>query len=102
MSRNPVPDKATVSPLSWPGYIPSVIATAIVSLAVGYWIGVGNTFLSFGTSKRHQSRQRKVTCDEASSASEISSEDDSDLLDNQNLEFSNEEHKLVIFPQYPT
>ena len=94
MSRNPIPEKAAVSPPSLPAFLPSIIATAVLSLALGYWVGVGNSFLSFGSSKN---KRRSTSDDGASSSSEISSEDETDLTDNRLRGVSHEECKLVRF-----
>lgn len=76
MSRNPVAEKAAVSPPSLPAFLPSIIATAILSVALGYWIGVGNSFLSFGSSNRRRNTRKQMSDDGASSSSDISSEDE--------------------------
>jgi hypothetical protein len=79
MSRNPVAEKAAVSPPSLPAFMPSIIATAILSIALGYWIGVGNSVLSFGSSRRRPRHKRKPMSDDgASSSSDIYSEDDAE------------------------
>ena len=96
MSRNPIPQKTAISP-PLPALLPSVIATAVLSLALGYWVGVGNSFLSFGSSKRPRSKRRSTSDDGASSSSEISSEDETDLADNRLRGVSHEECKLVRF-----
>jgi len=95
MSRNPIPEKAAVSSPSLPAFLPSVIATAVLSLALGYWVGVGNSFLWFGLPKRTRNKRRAASDDGASSSSEISSEDETDLTDHQPRGFSHEECKLV-------
>lgn len=94
MSRNPIPEKAAISPPSFPSFVPSIVATALLSLALGYWIGVGSSFLSFGNGTRKWTK-RKRTADGGASASELSSEDDSDRDSQQHLEFPREECKLV-------
>jgi hypothetical protein len=97
MSRNPIPQKAAISPPPLPALLPSVIVTAVLSLALGYWVGVGNSFLSFGSSKRPRIKRRSASDDGASSSSEISSEDETDLADNRLRGVSHEECKLVRF-----
>lgn len=97
MSRTPIPEKAVDSSPSVPAVIPSIIATAILSLALGYWVGVGNSFLSFGSSKRPRNKRRSTSDDGASSSSEISSEDETDLTDHQFQGVLHEEYKLVRF-----
>ena len=92
MSKNPIPEKAVLSPPSFPSFVPCVIATALLSLALGYWVGVGNSFLSFGKGKR----KRRPTVDgAASSSSDFSSEDESEHHTQQQLDFPSEECKLV-------
>jgi hypothetical protein len=94
MSRTPISEKAVDSSPSVPAFIPSIIATAILSLALGYWVGVGNSFLS---SKRPRNKRRSTSDDGASSSSEISSEDETDLTDHEFREVLHEECKLVRF-----
>lgn len=96
MSINPIPEKAAVSPPSLPAFLPSIIATAVLSLALGYWVGVGNSFLSVGSSKRPRSKRKSTSDDGASSSSEISSEDEADLSHRQQFGVPKEECKLVI------
>jgi hypothetical protein len=97
MSGSSIPEKAVVSPPSVPALLPSVVVTAILSLALGYWVGIGNSFPSFGRSKRPRNKQRASSDDGASSSSEISSEDETDLTNHQLRGFSREECKLVRF-----
>ena len=79
MSRNPVAEKAAVSPHSIPGFIPSIIATAILSLALGYWVGVGNSVLSWGSGSKRRHKKRKTLSDDGTSSSdEISSEEEAE------------------------
>lgn len=92
MSRNPIPEKAAVSPPSFPSFVPSIVATALLSLALGYWVGVGSSFLSLGNGTRKRTK-RKRTADGGASASELSSEDDSEI--DAHLDFPREECKLV-------
>jgi hypothetical protein len=99
MSRNPIPEKAAIAPPSLPSFIPSVIATAILSLALGYWVGVGNSFLWGGSSKRSRHRKRKpyqASDDGRSTSSDVSSGDETDLSGHQILGLANEECKMVI------
>jgi hypothetical protein len=98
MSRNPVVEKAAVSPPSLPAFVPSIIATAILSVALGYWIGVGNSFLSYGSSKRRHKKRKEMSDDGASSSSDISSEDDAGS-ENMHLGNSHEECKMVPHPR---
>jgi hypothetical protein len=77
MSRNPVAEKAAVTPPSIPGFLPSIIATAILSLALGYWVGVGNSLLS--GSKKRQKKRKTLSDDGASSSEEISSEEEGEV-----------------------
>jgi hypothetical protein len=95
MSRNPIPEKAAVSPPSFPSFIPSIIATALLSLAVGYWVGVGNSFLSFGKDTKKPNKRKHPAEGGASSSSDFSSEDESDRNVHQQLDFPREECKLV-------
>ena len=97
MSRNPILEKTSVSPPSLPAFLPSIIATAVLSLALGYWVGVSNSFLSFGSSKRPRKKKRSTSDDGANSSSEISSEDETDLSGHQPRGVSHEECKLVRF-----
>jgi len=102
MSRNPVAEKAAVSPPSIPAFVPSIIATAILSLALGYWVGVGNSLLSWGSSsssRRRRSNKKKTLSDDgASSSSDASSEEEVDSDVGQQTELPNEECKLVFSP----
>jgi len=79
MSRNPLAERAAVATTSLPAFLPSIIATAIISLAVGYWVGVGNSVLPFSRHRRRHRRSSPVPSKEGeSSASENSSEDETD------------------------
>ena len=102
MSRNPVAEKAAVSPPSIPAFLPSIIATAILSLALGYWVGVGNSLLSWGSSsssRRRRSNKKKTLSDDgASSSSDASSEEEVDSDVGQQTGLPNEECKLVFPP----
>ena len=93
MSRNPVAEKANILQFSSPGFMPSVVAIAILSLALGYWIGVGNSLLPLGSSKQPRKR-RKAASDGQSSPSEFSSDDE---LDSRPLGHTNEECKMVHY-----
>jgi hypothetical protein len=94
MPKNPIADKAEIVPPSFPAFSSSIIATVILSLALGYWIGVGNSLLPFSFSKKSQ-RKRKSTFDKVSDSSDVSSSED-DKLSLSEQEFSNEEYKLVF------
>jgi hypothetical protein len=99
MSRNPTVEKAELAPLSFPSFIPSVIATAILSLALGYWVGVGNSFFS-APPKRSRNKQKKryQSSDDGGSSSNVSSGDETDSSGTQTLGLShpNEECKMVV------
>jgi hypothetical protein len=99
MSHNFVPEKAADAAPSLPAFIPSIIATAILSLAVGYWIGVGNSLSPFGRpQRRHRQPSPPSGKETASSSSENSSEDDevdSAALLHESLGDSTEECKMA-------
>jgi hypothetical protein len=97
MSRHPTVDKAELAPPSFPSFIPSVIATAILSLALGYWVGIGNSFL-WGPPKRSRNKQKKryQSSDDGGSSSNVSSGDETDSSGTQTLGRPNEECKMVV------
>jgi hypothetical protein len=92
MPKNPIPVNADVGLASFPSFIPSIIATAIISLVIGYWAGVGNSVFSF---KKNPPKKRNAAASkDVRELSDVSSEDsDVDLTDNG---YSGEEHKLVM------
>ena len=88
-----IPEKAAIS---LPSFLPSILATAVLSLALGYWVGVGNSFPSFGTSKRPCGKRKSIPEDGGSSSSDVSSEDEANLSQHVPSAFENEECKLVM------
>ena len=98
MSRNSLPERAAVTAPSLPAFIPSVIATAMISFALGYWVGVGSSLLPFSGPQRHRRRSSPVPGKEGtSSSSENSSEDETDSLApiHDSYENSTEECKMA-------
>jgi hypothetical protein len=106
MSRNPMPERATVPATTWPALSPSIIATALLSLAFGYWIGVGSSLLPFSRDRSRRqgrsSRSRTNRVRSSSTSSEISSGEDSDEAMEVHHEGSSEECKLVNLDAYET
>jgi hypothetical protein len=87
-----IPEKAVIS---LPAFLPSIIATAVLSLALGYWVGVGNSFSSFGPSNRPRNKRKPIPDNGSSSSSDVSSEDEANLSQHSPSAFANEECKLV-------
>src|SRR5262249_42746381 len=78
------------------GFIPSIVTTAIISLAVGYWIGRNASIRSFGTKKRHPRRGKANSDSGGSSSSDLSSEGETDIPQYDDSVYAGEECKLVL------
>jgi hypothetical protein len=52
MSRNPVADRAAIEPPGYSAVLPSLLVTALLSLAIGYWLGKGDTIRYFTGPRR--------------------------------------------------
>jgi hypothetical protein len=52
MSRNPVSDRAAIEPPGYSAVLPSLLVTALLSLAIGYWLGKGDTIRYFTRPRR--------------------------------------------------
>jgi hypothetical protein len=100
MSRNPLPEKVAVAAPSFPAFIPSIIATAILSLALGYWVGVGRSLLPSSRLRRRGQSSSGKHAD--SSSSEASSDDEIDSAHaiSEALQDSSEECKMASLLAY--
>jgi len=88
MTKNLIPEKAVDSTHSFLSVLCSVIATAALSLTVGYWLGSRNSLFLNRSSRTHGKREPggNRACE--------SSEDEEDVLDERQL--PDEECKLVF------
>lgn len=94
MLRDPFLEKLSIQPSALPALLPPIVVTAILSFALGYWIGTGNP--SFSPSKTPHVKWKSSSENRAGASIEIPPEDEADCTENIHQKVvPQEECKLV-------